>query len=326
MAIPKTGNRTVDKGIELFDKYIYRSLAPGGVREAEQEYADAVYEKQKRDARADWERQNEYNHPLEQMNRLRQAGLNPNLVYGKGADNTAGVIAQASQPKVNFTPSQLPQQILSLAQNLRLQKAQTDNVAANTSVALAQKNNLESITAKNLQDTSRSKFDLEQAQQLKEGIIERQKIDNIMARQGIDLTLKDYDLRRMQMDINQARLSLEKAKNEQDIKESGQRIAESIKRTAGIQLNNAYQKMKNEELFPLEMQKLRTDMRYTEQGISNLENTNKVLAADAYLRSLGIMPGDPTYLRMFMQFVNKGFDRDEWKKDKSGLVGSGGKW
>lgn len=31
-----------------------------------------------------WNRQNLYNHPQQQMDRLRQAGLNPNLVYGQG--------------------------------------------------------------------------------------------------------------------------------------------------------------------------------------------------------------------------------------------------
>ena len=32
-----------------------------------------------------WERENEYNNPLNQMARLKAAGLNPNLVYGNGA-------------------------------------------------------------------------------------------------------------------------------------------------------------------------------------------------------------------------------------------------
>lgn len=36
-----------------------------------------------------WNRTNAYNNPMEQMKRLRAAGLNPNLVYGNGADVTA---------------------------------------------------------------------------------------------------------------------------------------------------------------------------------------------------------------------------------------------
>lgn len=48
-----------------------------------------------------WNMQNEYNKPSAQMERLAEAGLNPNLVYGKGADNTA-----SSLPSYQTTPFQ----------------------------------------------------------------------------------------------------------------------------------------------------------------------------------------------------------------------------
>lgn len=40
-----------------------------------------------------WQNSNEYNSPVQQMQRLAQAGLNPNLVYGSGSvtGNTSGV-------------------------------------------------------------------------------------------------------------------------------------------------------------------------------------------------------------------------------------------
>lgn len=41
-----------------------------------------------------WNRENEYNAPVAQMQRLRDAGLNPNLVYGNG-NNTAGSAASS---------------------------------------------------------------------------------------------------------------------------------------------------------------------------------------------------------------------------------------
>jgi len=49
-------------------------------------YGNYAYDKARKDALADIEKQNEYNHPKEQMKRLAEAGLNPRLVYGKGAD------------------------------------------------------------------------------------------------------------------------------------------------------------------------------------------------------------------------------------------------
>lgn len=39
-----------------------------------------------------WKMQNEYNLPRNQMQRLREAGLNPNLVYGSGASTTASSV------------------------------------------------------------------------------------------------------------------------------------------------------------------------------------------------------------------------------------------
>jgi hypothetical protein len=42
-----------------------------------------LYEKQRADALTDWNRQNAYNSPSQQMQRFKEAGLNPNLIYGQ---------------------------------------------------------------------------------------------------------------------------------------------------------------------------------------------------------------------------------------------------
>lgn len=42
-----------------------------------------LYDKQRADALQDWNRQNAYNSPSQQMQRFKEAGLNPNLVYGQ---------------------------------------------------------------------------------------------------------------------------------------------------------------------------------------------------------------------------------------------------
>lgn len=58
----------------------------GSMNQATRKWNERMYATQRADALADWMRQNEYNHPMAQMQRLKDAGLNPNLVYGKGAD------------------------------------------------------------------------------------------------------------------------------------------------------------------------------------------------------------------------------------------------
>lgn len=45
-----------------------------------------------------WQMENEYNKPVNQMARLEEAGLNPNLVYGNGATSLGGSMGSVSQP------------------------------------------------------------------------------------------------------------------------------------------------------------------------------------------------------------------------------------
>ncbi len=46
-----------------------------------------------------WNMQNAYNHPAQQMQRFKDAGLNPNLIYGKGTPGNAEQITGAKAPE-----------------------------------------------------------------------------------------------------------------------------------------------------------------------------------------------------------------------------------
>ena len=62
-------------------------------------FSDFSGQAQQNDANAKamqaWQIANDYNHPIQQMERLKAAGLNPNLVYGSGSvtGNTSGAPA-----------------------------------------------------------------------------------------------------------------------------------------------------------------------------------------------------------------------------------------
>ena len=47
-----------------------------------------------------WQRNNEYNSPSAQMQRLKSAGLNPNLMYGQGSTGNSSSPAQMVTPKL----------------------------------------------------------------------------------------------------------------------------------------------------------------------------------------------------------------------------------
>jgi len=84
-----------------------------------------------------WNAQNAYNTPAMQMQRLKEAGLNPNLVYGSGAgQTTASPPPKAPVPKVDNELASLAQMsltpMISLYQDWQVKKAQIDNLEAET--------------------------------------------------------------------------------------------------------------------------------------------------------------------------------------------------
>ena len=76
--------------------------------EKQRSWSNEMFDKQNKRDIDFWNMQNAYNDPLAQMQRLDNAGLNPHLVYGNGADTQAGPIATHSAPQPNTKAPQLP--------------------------------------------------------------------------------------------------------------------------------------------------------------------------------------------------------------------------
>lgn len=84
-----------------------------------------------------WNRSNAYNTPQAQMDRLRAAGLNPNLVYGNGSvvgNTTSPGLPQYQAPRVEYAYKNPvnAMAVLSAFQDIQLKQAQIDNVRAGT--------------------------------------------------------------------------------------------------------------------------------------------------------------------------------------------------
>jgi len=83
-----------------------------------------------------WERQNAYNAPTMQMERLKEAGLNPNLVYGTGAQgNTSSQLPKYQAPRPDYTQRRNPLQALGTLgtfQDVKMKNAMIDNVKERT--------------------------------------------------------------------------------------------------------------------------------------------------------------------------------------------------
>lgn len=104
-----------------------------GTNSSQLSYAREMYDKQRADALADWNMQNQYNSPKEQMARFKEAGLNPNLIYGQMSNSP---VVRTSSPQ-SYSPT-APQvdlvrpagMAIDAYYDTQLKAAQTDNVKA----------------------------------------------------------------------------------------------------------------------------------------------------------------------------------------------------
>lgn len=81
-----------------------------------------------------WRENNAYNHPSAQMARLREAGLNPNLVYGSGV---SGVTGQSSSPADTAPVEQNIGNPIGAYQQMKTTELQNDNLRqSNTLMAM----------------------------------------------------------------------------------------------------------------------------------------------------------------------------------------------
>lgn len=83
-----------------------------------------------------WELQNEYNSPAAQMERLKQAGLNPLLLYGQGVSGATGQAKEMPKyqaPRAEFHSNLMNTlQVLGQFTDLKIKNAQADLVRAQT--------------------------------------------------------------------------------------------------------------------------------------------------------------------------------------------------
>lgn len=91
-----------------------------------------------------WNRANQYNAPTEQMSRLREAGLNPAMIYGSGGAKTTAAVSpkyQAPRPTYSYAPPADPTAILGAYNDFRMKNAQVDLLRSQAETARAEAEN-----------------------------------------------------------------------------------------------------------------------------------------------------------------------------------------
>ncbi|UIB81410.1 DNA pilot protein [Flyfo microvirus Tbat2_103] len=139
---------------------------------------EAMYDKSVANNRADVADMRAYNDPKAVMNRLKSAGLNPDLMYGGGA----GSLVQAQVGNSASAPSYSPSDMGSLVNSAPSAGEIAGNAISqglDNAIKMAQKDNIEAQTAKTKEDTA------------------GQSLDNIVkdAQAGVATQLADLDVK-----------------------------------------------------------------------------------------------------------------------------------
>ena len=199
-----------------------------------------------------WNLQNAYNAPSAQMSRLRQAGLNPNLVYSSGVTGNSAGSAPQMQPAKAQRATMEPYRgwnlglsdAASLYMAAKQNKAQVDNMEAQNAL-IREQARTESIRQANIAaSTARSGFDLNLARELRDVSIaraiaekNRSEAENASAWTGANMKVMQYEL--------------DKALFDNKINLSNAQYSQAMEALRGLKQNNDINQFRNnmERLF-----------------------------------------------------------------------------
>lgn len=169
----------------------------------EKQYGKKMYERQRADSLADWHMQNEYNSPAAQMKRLKEGGLNPNLVYGNGVTTQAGPVRSAQQSgySAKNVAEGVPNAMM-MYYDTQLKEAQADKLKI--AVDLAKQEILNSILRGEGMgiDNRMKSFTLSQAEKMAPLSLEGKQVEIDRGRANIKFTLSANERAELMTDKN----------------------------------------------------------------------------------------------------------------------------
>lgn len=247
-------------------------MAQGNVNRKTRKWNEKMMDRQRQWAQEDWNKLNEYNHPSAQMARLREAGLNPNLVYGKGADVTAdsvrGTETKAWNPKASQVSFDARSSMFANT-DLAMKQAQVDNLRAQNTVLDQEAQLKKAQTLNTLTGEEMTRFSLGQERTLAENSIEFRK----------------QQLKKLQADTAYTVNSDERAAIMQS-----QNITESVERILTMRVGR--------NLTSSQIGKVNQEIR-------NLKLDEKLKQQDLDLWKDGITKADPLYMRIIAAWADR---------------------
>lgn len=234
----------------------------------------------------DWNMMNEYNSPAAQMQRYKDAGLNPNLIYGQ--TNEGATVRSTDIGGVNYkgtdvaTPIAAAGESFSKYYSLKMQDQGVKNMEMeyqlkemDMQVKRAQIGNIVANTMSTLTGTASTQFDLDYKNELRQTNMDivRQSLE----RGGVEIgIMKNRDFR-------------EAMSNVQNIKESEQRIKVMKGTLLGIADSHL--------LAPLQREKVKQEIEQLKKSGRMAELDIDLKKFDQSMRELNIPANSPYWLK-----------------------------
>lgn len=220
---------------------------------ASRKWQEKMYKKQRADAIADVQAQNAYNSPAAQMARYKDAGLNPNLIYGQsneGATYRSSSVpgGQSSEAKINVGGA------ISTYQDMKLKDAQIDLMKTQQLINFAESVLKGAQTANVQQQTKTGEFELGLKTDLREISVDAAKAALRKTLADTQFTLDQNERANVMFSphfakalLDAAGQAIQNAKSSEEIKEIRERVRNII---ADTRMKNADAKLKENGIQP----------------------------------------------------------------------------
>lgn len=261
-------------------------------RDIQHEWDRQSYERQRKDALDDYERQNRYNSPAQQMQRFKEAGINPHAQFAQGrGENTGGVI-RSSTPSRTSTP---PPQMTSNA----FEGFSTVNPMDELGKYIAVKQGQQNV------NKTAAETELLLMEQVTKGI---DQIGKMIDNTNKQLDSKEKEIRLKYLDEIQMAL-INKYKVESQSTAAGTVATQDANKRANQLQPGAIQKQAQEIIaLKASSAKTKADKLNVEQMTKNAAKTEQLQALELRLKEAGLDGSDPLYIKAVVRYLNYGYE------------------
>lgn len=247
-------------------------IATGTANRKTREWNEKILQQQRSWALEDWDRQNAYNSPAAQMQRYKEAGLNPMLIYGQ--TNTASPVRSTEAKQWNPQAVRVETgELLGKYMNVELGRQQIDNLKAQNAVLRADAILKAGTSAGQAITNAKSQLDLEMATELKNTSLEyaRENLRKLMTEHGLV--------------ANQSKALHNRTEYEAEL-HPGEVVKQRLQNMVSQQ-----------------------DLKRLEAITQSEQYRVSVNRLDAKLADMGVRPSDPMWHRMIMTVINEVYKR-----------------